>query len=544
MTKPLIMRRLFFLIILFFSLTSAWSIPAKRITDTYTLQDGSQRELTLVGDEFGHYFLSSEGEAFRMNEEGIMQPISITAANNRRLTRSVQRERVRKNRRNTTFQGEKRGLVILVNFSDKQFTTNNPQEVFSRIFNEEGYNEGYFTGSVHDYFYDQSYGVFNLQFDVVGPYTVSKKMSYYGENNKDDEDKYAATMVQEACLLANEDVDFTQYDWAGDGEVDQVYVIYAGYSEASGADASTVWPHEWDFESAAAQGDGTGALFLDGVYVNTYACSSELMGRRGTRIDGIGTACHEFSHCLGLPDMYDTDASGGTYNFGMDCWDLLDYGCYNNNGYTPASFTSYERMFCGWLTPVVITDAASIREMSPITSAPEAYIIYNKADSDEYYLLENHQNQSWDTYAYGHGLLVLHVDYDEDAWYNNTVNNISSRQRMTIIPADNKLSSTNLSGDPFPGTSGNTSLTNTTTPAAKLYSRNSDGTKFLSCPITDIQESSSGLISFETDGDQTAIYDVEAEQTAQEFFDLLGRHLPSRPSSGFYIHNGKKHLLR
>ncbi len=538
------MRKLSFLIIFLLSVDTAWAVPARRVTQTFTLQDGSQRELTLVGDEFGHYFLSPEGEAFRMDEAGVMQPISLTQANSRRQTRAVERARSRKVRRNTTFQGEKRGLVILVNFADKQFATQKPQETFSRIFNEEGYSEGYFTGSVHDYFYDQSYGVFDLEFDVVGPYTVSKNMSYYGANNSDGEDKYAATMVREACIQASADVDFSQYDWAGDGQVDQVYVIYAGYSEASGADATTIWPHEWDFESARAAGDGSGAMMLDGVYINTYACSSELMGKRGTRIDGIGTACHEFSHCLGLPDMYDTGADDGNYNFGMDCWDLLDYGCYNNNGYTPASFTAYERMFCGWLTPVVITSAASIQDMAPITSSPEAYIIYNKADPDEYYLLENHQYQSWDTYAYGHGLLILHVDYDEDAWYNNTVNNVSSHQRMTIIPADNLRTSSTLAADPYPGTKNNTSLTNSTTPSAKLYNRNSDGTKYLSCPITNIQESSSGLISFESDGDQTAISSVKAEQSASQFFDLLGRHLPSRPTSGFYIHNGKKYILR
>ena len=491
------MRKLLFAILLFSSVAYAWSVPARRITQIYTLQDGSQQELTLTGDEFGHCFLSADGRAFLMDEEGIMQPVSADEVRSRRQTRSLQRNSTRRVRQNITFQG-----------------------------------------SVHDYFYDQSYGLFDLEFDVVGPYTLSHNMAYYGENNSKGDDKRAATMVAEACRLADKDVDFARYDWDGDNEVDQVYVIYAGYSEASGAPPSTVWPHEWDLESATSIRDGNGAIELDGVDINTYACSNELQGTRGSRISGIGTACHEFSHCLGLPDMYDTTGKA----FGMDCWDLLDYGCYNNDEYTPAPFTSYERMFCGWLTPIVLTGPATVEGLAPITLAPVAFIIYNKANPNEFYMLENHQKQGWDSYSYGHGLLVIHVDYDEDAWYDNSVNDVASHQRMTIIPADNSLSGRNLAGDPFPGTSNNTSLTNTTQPAATLYNMNSDGQKLLSCPITNIQESAAGLISFETAGDQTDISDIKREQDTSACYDFLGRILPSRPMSGFYLQGGKKYM--
>ena len=532
------MRKLLFAILLFSSVAYAWSVPARRITQIYTLQDGSQQELTLTGDEFGHCFLSADGRAFLMDEEGIMQPVSADEVRSRRQTRSLQRNSTRRVRQNITFQGTKRGLVILVNFSDKEFVTRSPQLTLSRIFNEHGYSEGYFTGSVHDYFYDQSYGLFDLEFDVVGPYTLSHNMAYYGENNPNGDDKRAATMVAEACRLADKDVDFARYDWDSDNEVDQVYVIYAGYSEASGAPPSTIWPHEWDLESATSIRDGEGAIRLDGTVINTYACSNELQGIRGSRISGIGTACHEFSHCLGLPDMYDTTGKA----FGMDCWDLLDYGCYNNDEYTPAPFTSYERMFCGWLTPIVLTGPATVEGLAPITLAPVAFIIYNKANPNEFYMLENHQKQGWDSYSYGHGLLVIHVDYDEDAWYDNSVNDVASHQRMTIIPADNSLSGRNLAGDPFPGTSNNTSLTNSTQPAATLYNMNSDGQKLLSCPITNIQETATGLISFETAGDQTDISDIKREQDTSVFYDFLGRILPSRPMSGFYLQGGKKYM--
>ena len=530
------MRKLFYVVLLSLFCVNTWSVPARRVTKVYVLQDGSQQELTLTGDEFGHCFLSADGKAFLMDKDGIMQPVSTDEISSRRQTRSLQSNRARKMRRNITFHGMKKGLVILVNFADKEFVTTSPQTTLSRIFNEKGY----FAGSVHDYFYDQSYGLFDLEFDVVGPYTLSHDMAYYGENNSKGDDKRAATMISEACYMADKDVDFNSYDWDGDGEVDQVYVIYAGYSEAEGAKSTTIWPHEWDLDSAVSIHDGNGSFKLDGVVINTYACSSELQGTRGSRISGIGTACHEFAHCLGLPDMYDTTGNA----FGMDSWDLLDYGCYNNDGHTPAPFTSYERMFCGWLTPIVITGPVKVEGLGPITFSPVAYIIYNKAYPNEFYMLENHQQQSWDKYSYGHGLLVVHVDYDEIAWLDNSVNDKASHQRMTIVPADNSLSNRNLAGDPFPGTGGNTSLTNTTQPAAKLYNANADGQKFLSCPITHIQETADGFISFETDGDQTDITHIEAEQTASCFFDLLGRQLPSRPSSGYYLHNGKKFKVK
>lgn len=538
-------QKTFILCVLALATLQASAVPAKRAIRQVRQSDGTTLSLVLRGDENFHYLSTTDGLPVTANADGSysygtvsggrLMATGVLAHNvdartadelsfletdgaalrqtvsklwTQRLNiRNRQREAAVKNRLRAPQRigtagattGEKRGLVILVNFSDKSMQSDAATNFYNQ-FNQEGYNKNRHIGSVRDYFRDQSYGQLTIDFDVVGPYTVSRSLSYYGSNDSYGSDKYAGAMVAEACRLADDDVDYSDYDWDGDGSVDQVYVIYAGYGEASGAASNTIWPHEWQLSYS----DYGRSLTLDGVTIDTYACSNELTGTSGTVMDGIGTACHEFSHCLGLPDLYDTEGD----NFGMCVWSVMDYGCYGGpsgyEGSVPCAYTSYERMYSGWLTPTTLSDGRYVNGMRPITDADaqEAYIIYNEANANEYYMLENRQLTSWDTYQYGHGMLVIHVDYSESVWENNEVNNTASRQRCTIIPADNAavVSVSSLAGDPYPGTKKNTALTNTSSPAATLYNANADGTKYLSKPITDITESTDGLISFTFNG--------------------------------------------
>ena len=489
---------------------TASAVPARRTQRTLTLSDGTQVTATLSGDENYHYWKTADGRAFVMNEENIPQEISLQQAQSK-LQAKVQARNAHRIAKRTKHKaawgvetnpisGERKGLVILVNYKDKKMQ--HTQAEYNDYFNKVGYSDNNCTGSVRDYFLSQSYGKFSLDFDVMGPVTLSKNLSYYGDNDSDGNDKHAAEMVAEAVKLAVSGIDLKRYDWDGDGYVDQVYVVYAGYGEHADAPANTIWPHEFELSEAAKYNDGPGAITINGVTIDTYACSSELRGSSGNKMDGIGTACHEFSHCLAIPDMYDTSADGE--NFGMNVWDLMDYGSYNGEdgfGETPAPFTSYERMYCGWLTPVELTQPCNVNDMPAITKEPVAYLIRNANPKfpGEYYLLENHQQESWDAYAPAHGMLVLHVDFNSNAWKQNTVNNVASHQRMTIIPADGKLSHYNTAGDTWPGTSKKTALTDSSNPAAKLYNLNSNGRKFMGRPIENIAEKD-GLISFTFDG--------------------------------------------
>ena len=523
--------------------TTCLAIPAKRVRKSLTLADGTTVMATLTGDENGHWYVNDQGKALTEDNTGVAHYISqyaleyrkklkaerIIARNNSRKLRLAKAKRmssaITRGSDETIYDGytgKKKGLVILVNFTNKKFTFT--RDDFNALANEKGYSKNGAKGSVSDYFREQSYGKFELEFDVVGPYDLSQDISYYGKNDDNDDDVLPGAMVTEAVKLADKDVNFADYDWNRDGEVDQVYIIYAGYSEEQGAPAYTIYSHEWDLESAKYYNNGgEGSILLDNVWINTYACSSELKDYKGNKMNGIGTMCHEFSHCLGLPDLYDT-AIG--INFGMGTWSLMDYGSYNGDSHRPCGYTSYERWAAGWLEPVELSATTSVTGMKPITEAPEAYVIYNDANNDEYYLLENRQLTSWDEAGYGHGLLILHVDYDQKAWEDNTVNNEASHQRLTIIHADNDDLYTSFEGDPYPGTSGNNSLTDVSIPSAKLFNKNKDGKLFMGKPITEITESVDGFISFTfTNPKAPTGINTVSEESKTKVYSITGQYM-------------------
>ena len=471
-----------------------------------SLSDGTTVVVQLVGDEHAHCWVAADGRAFQERQLGVFESVDVNAL---KLQADQRRQefnegfshRLGLNRVGEvgSYFGQKRGLIILVNFADVAFTMEDADGLFERIANEENFSYGRFKGSVRDYFYAQSEGQFELTFDVVGPVNVSNNAVYYGGNKSNGGDSHPASMVIEACQQANSQVNFADYDWDGNGYVDQVYVVYAGKGEADGGPADTIWPHTWKLSYAKSRGDGTGALKLDGVTIDTYACGPELNGLN--LVSGIGTICHEFSHCLGYPDFYDTDFSGGQ---GMWNWDLLDHGNYNDRGYQPAGYTSYERWLAGWKTPVELLNSQRVKNMKPLQDGGEAYIIYNKGNKNEYFLLENRYQTGWDTSLSGGGLLIVHVDYNATAWKNNKPNDDPNHQRMTWIPADNeyqlnpntkKYYDYGLAQDPFPFGDVN-AFGPTTTPAAKLYNKNTNGTYFLDSSVEEITLNDDGTISF------------------------------------------------
>lgn len=481
------------LLLVALSLTLAHAVPARRgLWRSLKLTDGTQVRAQLIGDEVCHYWQDADGARYvGTDSEDVFQ-----RATDEMLSRRMAKRRSRNSRRvrhraqqQQSYTGKKRGLVILVDFSNLQFQSQNDNSVFTRLLNERGFSEGNFVGSVKDYFLDQSLGQFELDFDVVGPVTLSQTYGYYGRDvGEEGDDVRPGEMVVEACRLVDSVIDFKQYDWSGDGEVDQVFILYAGYGQADGGSTNTIWPHEWTLDEAMGE-----ALDIDGVTVNTYACGSELDGTG--MLAGIGTICHEFSHCLGLPDMYDTRPNGS--NFGMGPWDLMDQGSYNGDGFCPAGYTSYEKMVCGWQQPIELTLSRDVTLMAPLSEGGETYIIYNDNWRDEYFLLENRQATGWDSKLYGQGLLVLHVDYDETAWMDNVVNNNPQHQRCTIVHADNSdgWSQRNLKGDTFPYNQ-NDSLTNSSRPKAELFNANVDGSFLLNKGVTNIRQNADGSVSF------------------------------------------------
>lgn len=400
----------------------------------------------------------------------------------------------------------RRGLVLLVEFSDEKLMEGAASTWDSR-FNQQGFSLDEHVGSVRDYFIEQSYGLLTIDFDVVGPITLSKTRSYYGSAPNSRLDDRAAEMVIEALRQADAQIDFSDYLWDDGAWVPQVYVIYAG--RTSGSEAGYIWPHEWSLSSAQFYGNGSGSQFLDGVHIDTYAVSNEIA--EGTTLEGIGTACHEFSHCLGYPDFYDVDYTGGT---AAQFWDLLDGGSYNGPqkiGEVPCPYTAYERWVAGWIDLIPLTSPCRVTDMPAINQEGVAYVIENSGNSDEYYILENRQQTTFGAGNGGHGLMVWHIDYNQRAWSKNQVNLDKSHQRMTFLPADGQvgvleevyygyhyiISAEDEAGDPYP--SGADEVQPLT-----WYTAEKNGTKTHRNLIHSISETPDGKISF-TYGDYSPL---------------------------------------
>ena len=339
-----------------------------------------------VGDEHGHFWMTEDGKAYAQDGntktyKQVEKKTIIERAKVRRAKVNAKRVQKRQFGHPTTILGQKKAIMLLVNFNDTKFNTAHDNALYQRIANEENFSEGKFKGSMADYFKAQSRGKFELDFDVVGPLTVSQNASYYGENDENDNDMHSGQMVCEAVKLAKEQVsDWTPYDWDGDGEVDQVMIIYAGEGEADGGDENTIWPHEWELRYAEKAFE-----IVDGITINTYAvanegCKEETYYSSKFQINGIGTVCHEFSHCLGLMDMYDVSYSG---YYGMGEWSIMDSGSYNGNGFVPSGYTSYDKYCIGWMEPIELTAEKTVSGMRALTDADDVYIIKNAAHPDE-----------------------------------------------------------------------------------------------------------------------------------------------------------------
>lgn len=391
---------------------AANAVPAYRGLLSYTQPDGTTIRIRLHGDEFCHWVTDASGQLLEKDEEGYYRPASEAVLSSKKAAAGVRRAKVNAARRRSAAKagvasGQKHFLVILVQFSDVKFASATANSDFTNLLNQQGYSVNGGTGSARDFYWDNSHGSFEPIFDVYGPVTLTNKMSYYGGNDSSGNDRRAEYAVKEGCQALDGQIDFSRYDNDGDGEVDLVFMYYAGYGEADSSEENSIWPHQWDLESAGL------SLTLDDKTVSKYACTNELIGYgdREGQMCGIGTACHEFGHAMGLPDFYDTDYSDHNgLSAGMFCFSTMDSGSYNNDGRTPPYFTMEERIMLGW------TDEGSFREFTAsgtynIGSVADNIAYRTMTDQDgEYFVYECRGNSGWDAGLPAHGLIVTHVD--------------------------------------------------------------------------------------------------------------------------------------
>lgn len=401
--------------------------------------------------------------------------------------------------------GERKVLVIMMQFADRKFTKGNDD--FQRLFNEENYREDNAVGSVRDYYDYASYGKLRLRCDIVGPYTSAFPMRFYGGNSGaggNDQNPYA--LFEEAVNQAANEVNLSDYDADGDGFVDNIHIVYAGYGEEAGASSDAIWAHKMSFV----------AITVQGMKIDTYSCAPELRDNMGDGISRIGPHCHEIGHALGAMDYYDTNyETGGSYQ-GTGQWDIMASGSWNNSGISPANFNPYAKVYdFGWAEAKAL-DANAVNTIAPSSYEDNIYRI-DTGEDDDFYLLENRRRHSFDKSVPGEGLLVFHIGPNIKAKsLTNTINATypqqcypvcASSQYATTGAAAKYYGDINSSGCPFPGTSGNGAFTDDSTPAACTFQGSRSGIS-----LTDIME----------DGESVSFYNGSETVTPPDEPDVPG----------------------
>lgn len=476
------------------------AVPALQKRVTVRMSDGTWQTVRFCGDEHRSFYLSedgfvvlpdSSGQVFRKTD---WKPGSLPEL--KQGTRSTGIGDPEQASMKSI--GSPKVPVILVNFSDVSMSVADTEEKINAYYdlycngtrNGQLYTGAGSSGAVRDYFVQQSDSLFRPEFKILGPVTLSKPMSYYGENQGNNMDIHFSEFCSEALQQAMMEAGSTwsEFDNDGNGTVDLAFFIYAGVPESDyGADPNTIWPKEM-----------VSPTVIDGVTVSVMACCSELSKREDNNVaSGIGTMCHELSHALGLPDEYD-------YNYvalGMSYWSLMDCGNYCVNGYQPCGLTAYQRDFLKWRQLETLDQSCTVT-VKPLEAGGKGYKIVNEANPNEYYILENRQNEGWDAglSTLGRGLLVTHVDYDHQSWISNRLNSDASHQRMSFIPANNQYigqyNATSadqlkqaIAGQPYPGVTQNFSLTDYTVPAATVFTG-----QYMGKPVTQIRQLENGDI--------------------------------------------------
>ena len=460
------MRKLTLSLTILLLTLSTFAVPAYRGWQTKTQPDGTTLQVRLIGDEFYHYWQDQAGNVVKCDSLGYWrvvesQPTPATIKARRQASAMLQS---RPKKAVGAPNLAPRGLVILVNFKDTKFNASNKQEAMDDLMNSSSYTHNGATGSVRQFFSDQSDGQYTPEFEVIGPVTLTNNVAHYGGNDAGGDDLLPGDMVVEACSIANAQhaVDFTRYDNDSDGYVDFVYIIYAGKGEADGGAEETIWPHNWDVYSAEYYGNCSypeSQRLFDGRYIYQYACSGEIDGPTGARA-GIGTIVHEYSHVIGLPDLYDIDYGQNYKNKSTPgSWHIMDGGSYNNNGNTPPNYTIYDKYFLGWKTP--INPGATAQNLSLIANGQSGYQGYQIASSNSLlpatstntvYYIENRQQSGWDKYLPGHGLVIWKIMYSQSVWEANGPNATPGTIRYAVVSASGATTKIGTAADPFPGT--------------------------------------------------------------------------------------------
>lgn len=496
------MKRLSILIMaMLLGITSSMAVPAYRKPVQVTQPDGTTVTITLHGDEWQHFNTTTDGYSVVKNQQGfyvyaekkngVLKATQMVAhnaqerkaneqaflqnikkfqtpdmtpaiANMKKRVEAIGAQRRAQGNRATNYENFK-GLIVLIQYNDKEFSREDYPTIINNMVNQQnytGFDNNQRSGSVRDYFTDNSQGKFQPQFDVVGPYTVN--YSQYDANMNDGK---CRKILVDALNQADADVNFKNYDGDNDGAVDLVFFILAGNGANYGGNDENLW---WPHRSVIFDEDKRTYVYKDGVMLWDYASSTELCGHttnpQTVFIDGIGTICHEFSHVLGLPDFYDSNYEEDGQSVTPGNWSLMDSGCYLDNAFTPAGYSLYERYLVGFTDKPEVISQPGNYTLEPLYDNQKGYWL-NTPEPKEFFILENRQRSQfkWDAYLPGDGMLVHRVDLsNEGIWQANKVNADPEHNYYVLLRAGGETTSS--ASDPFPGSKKVHELTNVSSP--------------------------------------------------------------------------------
>jgi immune inhibitor A len=375
--------------------------------------------------------------------------------------------------------------------------------------------------TLYNYYKEVSYGAIDVVtmdmpsttgwVDVGHPYEYYSRADGIHDNSFGPFPENAQGLVRDAVLAADAaGVDFAQY--AVNGEVPNLFVVYAGTGAEWSTDPSLFWSHSWDL----SEGTGMNGMWVDGVKINNYAVMPEVGGDltgylgsvTGPFPPTVGVYAHEYGHVLGLPDQYDY----GYESDGTDVYSLMAGGSWNRypaarifSGNSPAHLDAWSKYRLGWMNPVVIdeTSGALTLTLPPAEFDAVSYkMIVPNSDGREYFLFENRQGIGFDQglIRFGpHGLAIYHVDdtvftrnygrpneaenwkeFRSEGWQKAWTG--ETHYAISIIQADDRWDlehawyaapsggySFTLAGDLYPGLWGVTSFSSNTAPNSSSY---------------------------------------------------------------------------
>ena len=463
--------------------------------------------------------------------------------------------------------GSPRVLTILAAFQDLAFRVNTPAQAFTQYLNADkqedlGNKNNLNVASVRQYFEVCSHGLFSPQFDVVGPVVLPQTMAFYGGKSSNGSDDKFTEFCQDAMNQAKALVsDWSQYDNDGDGKIELVCIIFAGFGQNQGGADSTIW----------AKASVKNMAVNDSLKITRFNCSPELFHPElPDYINGTGVFIHEFSHCMGLPDLYATSSKAYVNNQGMESYSIMDYGLYNHNSFAPCPYTAWEQETMGWMEiedvrSLISDGTCQVNDILPLIEGGKAYKLGNADNDRDFIVMENVQKRGLNKHGNGHGLLVYHVDYPyAKVNMTDSPNNNPGHPSVAVVPAGGLLISSYLRGEgkahtrdewlnslslvPFPGPNNVTSLTEQMQLPNYCFWDGSTS-KPTGFKLDNISENEQvGTVSFVVTPDETVgIGEIEIMRNkggAKSVYDLQGRRIHGNLKSGIYIIDGKKRFVK